>query len=146
MQRPVVLNLRTGLDETLCIDATLPRSHSVLGSAPVIMNTCWMSRVSLPPVLALCKSNPLKVRVAFEHFDCGPRWPEITVQRGAYSCPGPRQRVPKPSATLQGSWRRLAVSTNFVRPTPIIQRMNLPHGSRSRTSAWTSATLATPAA
>ncbi len=60
MQRPVVLNLRTGLDETLCIDATLPRSHSVLGSAPVIMNTCWMSRVSLAPVLVLCNRTLLR--------------------------------------------------------------------------------------
>src|ERR1700688_2876024 len=40
--------------------ARLPRSHSVLGSAPVIINTCSMSRVSLAPVLVLRKRTLLR--------------------------------------------------------------------------------------
>jgi hypothetical protein len=72
MQRPVVLNLCTGLDETLCLDATLPRSHSVLGSAPVIMNTCWMPRISLAPGLVLCSRTLSRCVSPFKRFDCRP--------------------------------------------------------------------------
>jgi hypothetical protein len=49
-----------------------PRSHSVLGSAPVIINTCWMSRISLTPVLVLCKRTRSRCVSPSKRLDPGP--------------------------------------------------------------------------
>ena len=63
---PVLMN-------PLASSATQPSSQPVFGTAPVIMNTCRMSRVSTLPVRLSRHANALEMRVAFERDDLGPR-------------------------------------------------------------------------
>ena len=72
VQRPAVLNFRTGLDETLCIERnTTAKPFRVgvgAGHHKHMLDVPGFARSSF----AVVQSNFLKVRVAFERFDCRP--------------------------------------------------------------------------
>ena len=83
--------------------ARQPRSHSVRGDAPVMMNTCWMSCVEISPVFLSCQVTRSRCSSALERDDLGVemqfdlgilRQPLDQVSRhGAGQLPRPHQHV-----------------------------------------------------
>ena len=73
VQRPAVLNLGTGLNESLCVEReTTSKPFRVgigAGHHEYMLEVAGFVRSSFGVV----QPNPLKVSVAFKRFDCGPK-------------------------------------------------------------------------